>query len=159
MHRRQRGIPIQYLSDTFFLSLRGAPINRATKQSLSEIHQSNHSRLQLCNEIATPRQVGARNDTGGYCRHYKHIKYHPAIWTRSRGWQEAEGSAWQREKVLEESESLNNLLLSLSLGSFQSREAQVIFLQANGYRIPFLKLTLQYLGRYRIFHILLNSPA
>jgi hypothetical protein len=51
------------ISDTSFLSLRGAI---ATKQSLSEIHQSNYSRLQVRNEIATPRQVGARNDTEGY---------------------------------------------------------------------------------------------
>jgi len=38
----------------------------ATKQSLSGGSQSNYSRLQLRNEIATPRQVGARNDTEGY---------------------------------------------------------------------------------------------
>jgi len=37
-----------------------------TKQSLGEVPESNYSMLQLCNEIATPRQVGARNDTEGY---------------------------------------------------------------------------------------------
>jgi hypothetical protein len=51
---------VQYLSDTSFLSLRGAI---ATKQSLNEVPQSNYSRLQLRNEIATP---SARNDTEGY---------------------------------------------------------------------------------------------
>ena len=34
-----------------------------TKQSLSEVPQSNYSRLQVRNEIATP---SARNDTEGY---------------------------------------------------------------------------------------------
>jgi hypothetical protein len=34
----------------------------ATKQSLSEVPQFNYGRFQLHNEIATPRQVGARND-------------------------------------------------------------------------------------------------
>ncbi|MGA8849251.1 MAG: hypothetical protein WB564_05435 [Dehalococcoidia bacterium] len=33
------------------------------KQSLSEVPQSNYSRLQLRDEIATP---SIRNDTGGY---------------------------------------------------------------------------------------------
>jgi hypothetical protein len=37
-----------------------------TKQSLIDVPESKYSRLQLCNEIATPRQVGARNDTEGY---------------------------------------------------------------------------------------------
>ena len=59
-------------SDTF-LSLRGArflaPTSRGSEQapqSLSEVPQSNYSRLWLRNEIATPRQIGARNDTEGY---------------------------------------------------------------------------------------------
>jgi len=51
------------LATLLFLSLRGAI---ATKQSLGEVPQSNYSRLQLRNEIATPRQVGARNDTEGH---------------------------------------------------------------------------------------------
>jgi len=41
------------------MSLRGTIV---PKQSLSGVRQFNYSRLQLCNEIATPRQVGARND-------------------------------------------------------------------------------------------------
>jgi len=55
----QDAVFIQYLSDISFLSLRGAI---ATKQSLSEVTQFTYNRLQLRNEIATPRQVGARND-------------------------------------------------------------------------------------------------
>jgi hypothetical protein len=51
----QDAIFIQYLSGTSFLSLRGAI---ATKQSLSEVSQSNYSRLQLRNEIATPDKSG-----------------------------------------------------------------------------------------------------
>jgi hypothetical protein len=43
----------------------------ATKQSLSESHQSNHSRLKVCNEIATP---SARNDTEGYYYCCKHMR-------------------------------------------------------------------------------------
>jgi hypothetical protein len=64
------------ISETSFSSLRGAI---ATKQSLSEVPQSNYSRLQLCNEIATPRQVGARNDSEVIIQRYKHIKCHPSI--------------------------------------------------------------------------------
>ena len=59
----QEMVLVQYLSDTSSLSLPGAI---ATKQSLSEVPQSNYNGLRLQNEIATPRQVGARNDTEGY---------------------------------------------------------------------------------------------
>jgi len=56
------------ISDTsFFSSLRGARFlayaSEQAPQSLSEIPQSNYSRLQVRNEIATP---SARNDTEGY---------------------------------------------------------------------------------------------
>ena len=59
----QDAVFVQYLSDTSFLSLRGAI---ATKQSLSEVTQSNYSRLQLRKEIATP---SARNDRVGVIVH------------------------------------------------------------------------------------------
>jgi len=61
---------LQVISDTSFLSLRGARFltcgSEQAPQSLSEVLQSNYSRLRLRDEIATPRQVGARNDTEGY---------------------------------------------------------------------------------------------
>jgi len=66
---RQPLVLVQHSSNTF-LSLRGAI---ATKQSLSEAHQSNYNSLQLRNEIATPQQVGARNDTGGLLPDVKNI--------------------------------------------------------------------------------------
>jgi len=45
------------------------------------------------------------------------------------------------------------------LSSFQSSKAQVISLQANSYGISLFELALQYLRRYGIFYIPLNSPA
>ena len=45
------------ISDTPFLSLRGAQIHRGDEAISVDL---------AGNEIATPRQVGARNDTEGY---------------------------------------------------------------------------------------------
>jgi len=57
----QRCVLVRYLSDTF-LSLRGAlSLRRCEERSDEAI-----SVELVGNEIATPRQVGARNDTEGY---------------------------------------------------------------------------------------------
>jgi hypothetical protein len=52
---------VQYLSDTFLL-LRGAFSLRHCEEQSDEAIWMDLAR----NEIATPRQVGARNDMGGY---------------------------------------------------------------------------------------------
>lgn len=60
----QDAVFVQYPSDISFLSLQGAI---ATKQSLSEVPQSNYSRLQLRNEIAT--SSAPRNNRVGVIVH------------------------------------------------------------------------------------------
>ena len=67
------------ISDAFLL-LRGAFSLRRCEE-----HSDEAISVELAgNEIATPRQVGARNDREGYYPMYKHIiKCHSSIWTRS----------------------------------------------------------------------------